>query len=238
MERQAVGADNGTGDNKLVFTIAASAGTVGGLLSTLVVLLGPRSTVTITSVTDNIDTLGLTWVVPTFQNPEFIATNIPAGAYCIGAAAGVTTITVHLSGTAPAAGFAFERDDIVSYIDAIIHDNASLSVPSWSAGNVAATGPSVGYGWTSTGTTGIPFVPGSGWSALAGTGIVAGSVTNTPDGDEVFAESKVFPSSVGGTYAADGTTSPTTNATQNSGFMLFAMASNDGTYQLTSDLYF
>lgn len=212
---QASANNNGGGATTVVVTISAS-----GAGNQLVGLLGPRSTVTLSSVTDN---KGNTWVVPAPSNPDFIGTNIPAAAYCLNPIAGTTTITFNMSGSAAAGAFVQERNDVGSFIGAIIGDNGSVAVTAWTSHGVVCSGATIGLGLTSTGTTGIVYTAGSGWASLSGTNITLGSNTNVPDGDQIYAESQSFGS--GGTYDANGTNAPTT--TQNSLGIFFNVATSD-----------
>lgn len=218
---QSVGNNNGAGATTLVLTIAAS-----GAGRILAVMLGPRDTLTIAAngVSDNINgTTG--WVIknPTgaTQNPSGLTTNKPAFAYNLGGSAGVTTITITLSASGVAGGFASEISytGTPSFIECTISDNGSIAVTSWTSGTLDASGAAMfGLGISSAGTTGLTFTQGASWTALAGTGITAGSNTNGTDADQVFGEFRDFAS--GGVFAATGTS---TSATQNSGVIFIRL---------------
>lgn len=219
---QASANNNGAGATTLVITLAGGSASGNGL----VLMLGPRQALTISSVSDNIN--GSTgWVIPTFNTTNAPANAIPTGAYNLSPSAGVTTITVNLSASGVAGGCVVEETQLGSFIGANKDANGGGSpTASFTSGTVTLPGSGniVGFGFDSAGSAGISYTAGAGWTALTGTNLTAGANTNATDSDTVFFERGTFVGS-GQNQAATGTN---TSITHNSGVLFFNVSGGGG----------
>lgn len=212
-----VAGDNGAGATTLVLTVPTTSSGVHRAL-----LICPRGSVAVTSVTDNIG--ADTWSKKTAADPDFLGAN-PLQCWSPASyASGVTTVTINLASSIACIAFWIEDPEVdtsVGFVVGVIGDNGSVAVTSWTSHAAGSSGgAAVGYGISTSGAgSDVSFVAGAGWTAFSGTGITTGHHGNTADGDDMFAERQIFGSAGG--YSADGTS---TSVTQNSAIFLFRYA--------------
>lgn len=165
---------------------------------------------------------------------------IPVGYFiCLDPGGGTTQITADNNGT----NSHFTVDVLeVSNIDTAVaplipaNHNAQSLVTAWTSSSIALVAPSTFViGFTAVGANVATSVQGAGFTPVSAAGYSpVGNNINTAEGDVSFVEYGTFGPA---TLAATGTFSGAVN-TYSFVIGLQELAANDGTYHLTSDLYF
>lgn len=227
MQTAAVADDTGAGGTTLTLLLPTPCAADEQLI-----VIITQGTGNVTKVTDNIDTTtGASWTprIPTIgAGLGVIAYDKLTG--CLG----VDRAIVNYSVSTISGACVLRRNDITGWQAHVYNNNAPGT--SWTSTAVSTTGPAWVIGGTASADgSNQSHVSAGGFSPIVGTGLTSGHNGNTVDGDDYFYQDLVSPG--GGSISSDGTCSV---AASNISAAVFAysMVAPDGTYQLTSDLYF